>query len=77
MSITPIPLAQFRFHDPFRSQIRPKHLRHEQASILLLVIFHDRNPGAAHGQAAAIKRTDEFVDALGKVMAAERAAAFS
>ena len=44
--------------DHFDAQIRPQSLRNHDAAVLLLVIFDDREPGAADRQAAAVQGVD-------------------
>src|SRR5208337_54171 len=44
----------------FRSNVSPQRLGNYHASIGLLVVLHNRNPGAAHGQPAAVQRMQEF-----------------
>src|SRR5437868_2219114 len=51
----------------FFPNVGPQHLRYHDAAILLLVVLHDRDPRAAHRQAAAIQR----VRILGLLPAAE------
>src|ERR1039457_1743511 len=42
--------------DLLRTDVRTQHLRDNHAPVGLLIIFHNRNPGAAYGQSAAVQR---------------------
>src|SRR3984957_15283362 len=47
-----------------RAQVRAQHLRDHHTAVLLLIVFNDRDPGAAHRQAAAVQRMGELRLAL-------------
>src|SRR5712692_3893352 len=51
--------------DAFRVQIGPQGLGNNDAAVGLLVVLHDRHPGAADGEAAAVERVDEVGLAAG------------
>src|SRR5579859_2069134 len=46
--------------DSVCTNIRTKRFGNYYTAVGLLVILHDRNPGAAHSQSAAVQRMHEF-----------------
>src|ERR1700733_15228033 len=44
----------------FRPNVIPQHFGNHHAPVRLLIVLHNRNPGAAHGQCAAVQRVYEF-----------------
>src|SRR5471030_1387065 len=44
--------------DNFYAHVGPQHFGDDDAAVLLLVVFDNRHPGAAHRQAAAVQSVD-------------------
>src|SRR3984957_1475225 len=45
---------------PLRTHIRLERFRNQHAAVGLLIVLHNRHPGAPHGQPAAVQRVHEF-----------------
>src|SRR5713226_3474704 len=52
--------SQSSRHDPVCSHIGTQNLWNQYATVGLLVVFEHRQPGASHGQAAAIQSVHEL-----------------
>src|SRR5436305_14325403 len=46
--------------NPFRAYIWPQRLRNDYAPVGLLIVLHNRHPGATHGQSAPIQIVQEL-----------------
>ena len=63
------------FMNHFDAQVRAQRFGNHHAAVGLLVVFEDREPGAADGESAAVERVDEigFAAAGFRLMDARRA----